>query len=324
MTDALPRFPAIALLLLLAGAGAAALVGALWGLHALMLGWLAAWLWALSLAVGAAGWLLIGALTGGRWCAAAAPVLAPLAASTWIAALAGALLAVAGPMLYPWWGQDTAPTLWLAPGVFGLRSALVLGLWSVMGLLASRGVSPVVAAAILTLHGVAVTIAGADWILSLDPAFGSTAFGAHLGVVQLALALALLAVAAPQGGDIGGLMLACVLGVFYLAAMEYLVSWSGNLPHKAAWYLARQAGGGALLWLSFGLGILLPFAVLLRSRWRQSAAARRAVGAMMLAAGLVHFVWLVAPGHFAAAGLAALAIAMIAATGAALMGRARR
>jgi hypothetical protein len=309
-TSSRPARPVL-VLALLAAAGVLVLATLLWGMRGLALGGLAGWLLLLSLTVGAAVWLLIGALTGGRWLAAAAPVLAPLSGVTWLVALLGVLLVPLVPVLYPWWGQGAAPVAWFAPFSFAVRAVLVLVLWAAIGLLAPRALSPLVAGMLLTLHGLAVSVAGVDWVLALDPEFVSTAFGAHLGVLQLGLALALVALLLPRGGDIGGLMLACVLGVFYLGGMGYLVSWSGNLPHKAAWYLARQEGGGlALLWLSFAVGILGPFAVLLTARARRNALALRVAGVLMLAGGLLHLVWLVAPGNFGAATLIASVIVL--------------
>lgn len=301
--------------------GVAVLVAIMADARALALGGLAAWLFCLSVTVGASVWLLIGALTGGRWLEAAAPVLAPLSKATWIFALMGAAFILAAPVLYPWWtdGTGARQALWLDPALFGLRTAGVLALWSLMGLLATRGVTPLIAALLLCAHGLGVSIAGLDWLLSLDPAFGSTAFGAHLAVLQLGLALALVAVTGRIGqrGDIGGLLLACVLGIFYLAAMEYLVRWAGNLPPKAAWYLARQDGIGlVLLWLSFGLGVLGPFAVLLSTRARRSVIALRWSGVAMLAGGGCHLVWLVAPDRFAAS---PIAVALVVAAGAAAL-----
>lgn len=280
---------------------------------ALALGWLAAWLFLISIPVGASVWLLIGSLTGGRWRAAVAPVLMPLSAATWAVALAGILFVAAGPVLYPWWTDEAQPALWFDPALFGARAALVLILWSLMGFLARRDLPPLAAGLLLVAHGFAVSVAGVDWVLSLDPAFVSTAFGAHLAVLQLALALAVAAMAgaADARGDIGGLMLACVLGVLYLGGMEFIVSWSGNLPHKAAWYLARQdAAGLTVMWLSFVIGILGPFCVLLLTRARRSAATLRPVGAAMLAGGALHVVWLTAAGRMAPAALIALALAI--------------
>ncbi len=278
-------------------------------LRALAQGVLAAWLFCLSLSVGATAWLLIVALTGGRWLARAQPVLAGLSRLTWLAALAGLILLPAtGPLLFPWWQGAAEPALWFGLPFFAARGIAILSLWSILGVAAARGLPPLAAALALVAHAVAVSVAGLDWVLSLDPGFVSTAFGAHFAVLQLALALAVVAATGSGDGDIGGLLIACVLGVFYLGAMEYVVSWTGNLPHKAAWYLARQGGRGlALLWLSFVLGVAGPFAVLLITRLRRSARYLRWVGGTMLAGGLAHLVWLVAPGGVASAAAVALA-----------------
>ncbi|PVA08896.1 hypothetical protein DC366_16485 [Pelagivirga sediminicola] len=299
--------PAAAALLLLAAA--AAMIVAVLTLDpvALARGALAGWLFCLSVCTGASVWLLIGALTGGRWLVRAAPVLGVLARGTWAVALLGVALVPLAPLLFPWWEGETDPALWFDVPFFALRGAAVLILWSVLGFVAMRPLPPVLAALALTLYALAVSVASADWVLSLDPGFVSTAFGAHLAVLQLALALAAVAVLSGGDGDIGGLLLVCVLGVFYLAAMEYVVSWTGNLPHKAAWYLARQDGWGpGWLWLSFIVGIAGPFAALLSSRIRKSAAALRVIGGAMLVGGLAHLVWLLAP-ECGAVGMVAIA-----------------
>lgn len=282
--------------------------------RAIVLGVLSAWLFCLSVTVGGSVWLLIGALTGGRWLAVAGPGLIGLARMTWIVALFGALFIIAGRLLFPWWDQGggAVQTLWLAPASFMARAACILVLWSVIGLLADR-LTPLWAALVLVAHGIAVSVAGVDWVLSLDPSFVSTAFGAQLAILQLTLALATVAILRPagKGSDIGALLLACILGVFYLAGMGFVVSWSGNLPDKAEWYLARQDGGGlALIWISFALGALAPFCLLLGSAVRSNPVMLRWVGAMIVVGGLLHLVWLSAPGAFAGAGSSAAAVAV--------------
>lgn len=306
----IPRPAATAVLLVVA---CAAILGAVLTLDpaALARGALAGWLFSVSVCTGASVWLLIGALTGGGWLARAAPVLGVLARWTLAVALGGVGLVPLAPLLFPWWQGAAEPTLWFDVPFFALRGVAVLILGSVLGFVAMRPLPPALAALALTLYALAVSVAGADWVLSLDPRFVSTAFGAHLAVLQLALALAAVAVLSGGDGDIGGLLLACVLGVFYLAAMEYVVSWTGNLPHKAAWYLARQNGWGVgWLWLSFLVGIAGPFAALLSSRIRHSAAALRVIGGAMLVGGLAHLVWLVAPEGGA---VGAMAVATVAA-----------
>ncbi len=301
--------PAAGLTLLLA----LALTG---GIEALAAGWLAGWLFCLSASVGASVWLMIHALTGGRWIGAGRHVLVPLAALTPLAALAGLPLIVALPQLYPWWPDEPSlrGALYLNAPAFGIRAAVILAGWSIIGLLAGR-MGPKGAAAGLIFHALVVGIGGLDWMLSRDPDFGSTTFGALWAVLQLAIAVHVgaLALRPAAGGraiaDWGALMLACVLGAFYFAAMQFLVSWSGNLPDKASWYLARQSGGG--FWLAmaaFVLGAVLPFAALLPARVRTSAGALRVVALPALLAALLWLCWICAPGEGALAAVGALGL----------------
>ncbi len=284
------------------------------GIGGLAAGWLAAWLFCLGLCVGASGWLMIHAVIGGRWIGAGRHVLEPLAALTPFAALAGLPLLLVLPQLYPWWpGEDSARgALYLNATAFLIRAAIILVGWSLIGVFAAR-MGRGLAIAGLIFHGLAVSFAGLDWVLSRNPDFGSTTFGALLAVLQLALALHLAALALRRDdpravADWGGLMLACVLGVFYLAAMQFLVSWSGNLPGKAAWYLARLAGAGqAVLVLAVLAGTVVPFLALLPSRWRSDAARLRMIAVCVLAGGLLYLVWICAPGQHGLSVVVALA-----------------
>ena len=42
-----------------------------------------------------------------------------------------------------------------------------------------------------------------------------------------------------MAGDLGGLLIATLLGVVYLEFMTFVVAWYGDLPDKAAWFLKR-------------------------------------------------------------------------------------
>ena len=178
---------------------------------------------------------------------------------------------------------------------------MVLALWAGLSRVARRAPGRAAAAAGLAVYALTISVAGVDWLLSLDPDFVSTDFGAQLAVTQIGAGLALpaalgLAPVAAARADWGGLLLACLLGAVYLAGMQFLVAWSGDLPRKAAWYLARNQGAGlALAWATFGLGALAPFAILLRTAWRGAERPLRLVGALMLAGGFGHLVWIVAP-----------------------------
>jgi hypothetical protein len=160
-----------------------------------------------------------------------------------------------------------------------------------------------VGAPALIFHAVAVTVIGVDWVLSLEPHFRSTVFGAALGVTQLlaALAWAALLEPEPQGfrgkaGDLARLMMAAALGAIYLGFAQFLVAWYGNLPDKAAWFLKREEPPWILLeGASVALSAVLPIAALLPAFLRRSPRALAWIGAGVLAGVLLHVVWLVGP-----------------------------
>ncbi|EKE44607.1 hypothetical protein OCGS_1445 [Oceaniovalibus guishaninsula JLT2003] len=293
-------------------------------------GWLAGWVFALSVATGSAVVIHIHTLTGGRWRLAGDPWLGIAAAATPALALGGAVVFAARDLLYPWingagpWGEVGA--LWLNMPFWTLRLVLILAVWAGIALVAMRRAGPVVAAVALVLYGVTISVAGVDWLLSLAPGFTSTDFAAMLAITQIACAFALPAVLGLSGADgqarsdWGALLLTGLLGVVYLAGMQFLVSWSGDLPGKAAWYLARNRGPGLpFIWAMVLLGAVAPLAILVRSAWRGSVPALRVAGALVLAGAAAHTVWIVAPlsdpAAFGAIPAALLAAALLASLG---------
>jgi hypothetical protein len=305
-----------------------------WGLlapsGAVAAGWLIGCLFWLGIAVGAVVLLAVHALTGGRWGAALWPALAPAAASLPGFGLLGLPLALALPLAFPWATDPSAA----APGVaryylnipgWSLRAGLAILGWSLLALLLLRGArgAPrrhrLTAAIGLAFHAAIVTLVAMDWVLSVDPRFTSSAFGADFAVMQLMAALAWAAAlrVAPAGGagragDLGGLLLAMTLGALYLGFAQYLVIWYGNLPDKAAWYLHRQEMG----WRGLDLAAILltgilPFAVLIREDWRNNPRVLAGIGMAVLLGLLLHWAWLLGPA-FGPLALLAAALAWIA------------
>ncbi|MGE0315073.1 MAG: hypothetical protein AB7P21_25940 [Lautropia sp.] len=283
-------------------------------------GWLAVWLALLSATVGAGAWLAIGGLTGGRWLDAAAAPFARLARLTPLAAAGGLGFVLAAPLIYPWIDPSageplpSAKAAWLSAHAFGWRSAGVLVLWSLMGLLAARRPTPFAAALWLLAWAISVTLAATDWLLARDPEFVSTDIGFFLALVQLATALAAILVAragdragggpgvdggqwsVPQRADLAALLMTCALAITYLSSMQYLVSWSGNLPHAAAWYETRNTGAGdTIRLLAMMLGGVVPFAMLIARRWRRGSRTVRIAAASLCCGVLLHLAWMVAP-----------------------------
>lgn len=285
-----------------------ALFGIAWALGTGLLGALfAGWTIVLALPVGATTLLLIHALTGGRWGAALRPALAPAAAATPVAALCALPFLVLPSAVYPDFAasgidQGVRDLYLNDPGV-GLRGTAVLVVWSAAGLYAALVPAPgrLVPALLLVAHAVAVSIAGFDWLMAQDPTWSSTVIGAQLGAGQIVLALAWCAVvplelAPGEREDLAKLLLACTLGVAYLAFSAFLVHWSGNLPHDASWYLVRVAPAwAATAALAVVAGLLLPLALLLTRRGRGDSSRLRFVGLGALLGNAALLLWLIGP-----------------------------
>ena len=153
----------------------------------------------------------------------------------------------------------------------------------------AAGAGTLFAALGLIFYAVVTSFVWIDWILSAEPPFISTSFGASVAVSQILAALAFAAFAAPgldqrAVRDLGGLMLATALGLTYIDFMAVLVIWYGDLPEKVGWFVVR--GFAPWTWLAFAAFVfisVLPVLALLLERVRTSRAALRAISASILA-----------------------------------------
>ncbi|MCQ0987076.1 hypothetical protein [Jiella marina] len=295
--------------------------------------YLAAFVLAISAGMGASVLLHAHRLTGGFWGEAARPTLEGLAATVPFVSIAGLALIVLQFAIYPWIGEGAlserpaVASLYLNPLGFGIRLVFILALWSAMAVSAAglAFVNRIASGLFLALYAFTVNFAAIDWIMSLEPHWASTTFGALFAITQIAIALALL-LWVDAGGearprdDLAKLTLASILGVVYMTFMQFLVQWSGNLPEKVEYYLLR----GSVLWqgvliLSLGAAALA-FVILSRTALRQSRSATRFAGLVTLVAALLFLWWEMAPTFdnalgvvFSLIALAAAAMAMIAA-----------
>ena len=310
-------------ILLLLAAILVVVVGRLGPYPNLLRGWLFAFaIWS-SVPIGSMTLLLIHRLTGGRWGVAAGPVLRPLAAMLPLVAI-GFVPVLAGlPHIYPWAADpgQVKPDVahwYLSQPAFVLRSAIALVGWSVLGVTFGAGARGRVLAAIgLAFFGLTISLVAVDWYLSVEPRYVATAFACMIAVQQLLAALALVAVISPTeldgkaAGDIGGLLIATLLGVVYLEYMTFVVAWYGDLPDKAEWFLKRSTGAWtAILVTTFAMAVL-PFAMLLLRSVRSSRAGLRTAGILLLIGTMMHLAWLIVPAFAAQASVAAIGVIVL-------------
>ena len=150
-----------------------------------------------------------------------------------------------------------------------------------------------------------------DWIVLLDPGWYSTGFplvwisAQAIAGIALAIAAAVAFGANPaergeshhvRGLDWGNLMLAAILVWMYVAFVQLLIIWSGNLPAETAWYRHRDFG----FWRWWALAVALvefgaPFLLLLSRVVKKHRRGLGAVTSLLLVGQLAYTTWLIAP-----------------------------
>ncbi len=243
--------------------------------------YLIAYTFAVSVAIGAAAFVMAAHAMGAQWpvvvrrvcesCAATLPLLGILSIP---------LLASIG-LLYPWMHPEriTDPRAhallvhklpFMNAPLFCVRAVIYLGLWSLIAILLRRwslrmdapdapDLRPRLRAfssALLPALGITGTFAAFDWLMSLSPVFYSTAFGLYLlagGFVAFIGLLAVLLRIAQNAGflvaanrshwyAIGRLLFAFLVFWAYIAFFQLLIIWLGNKPIEITFYLDRMHG----------------------------------------------------------------------------------
>lgn len=302
-----------------AGAVAGLVAAALLDVRAAFQGWLIGFVLAGMAPVGALALLLIGRVTGARW----TEPLQPIAAATPVLCVLAVPMVAGYALIFPWSSASLDPLsgqpIWLAPPFFIVRTIVILGGWSALALLGvRRRLTPLVAALGLLAHGLFVSVAAYDWMLSVQPGWVNTSMGINLAAQQIGAACAIVGllgrVSDKQAPAFVGLLAAAVLGVAYLELMDYIIVWYGNLPEKVSWYFQREQG----LWWVLApvatlVGLLIPLPVLgFGGGWRRKLAI---AGGFGLAGFVLYDVWMMAPA-FGVGVLPAAALAVVVQVGA--------
>ena len=328
----------IAVLLIGVAAAVVLAIGVAFSPRAVAWGWLIGFLVWSSAPIGAIALALIHETTGGRWGLAAAPTLRLGGLCALFLPFFFALLFARLETLYPWanGAASTAPDVawyYFNVPVFAAIGFVALLGWAAVGALLATGALGLLGASIaLVFHGFAFSLVSVQWMLSIDPQYSDSAFGAEIGVQQIMLALAVVAALRPRraveiaDGDIGGLLLATSLGAFYLGLMTFIVKWYGDQPVDVSWYLARVRGPwGVFLIGAFLFGSVAPIVGCAWERVRASPAAMQAIGLSAIAGIFLHDLWFAgsaAPALAAAAAfLALVAMACLSAGAAAVLDR---
>ena len=293
--------------------------------------WMVAFLFFLSLAIGALYFVLIHYSVQAGWGVVLRRVGETVAAALPVFAILFVPLVFGMQALFPWSRPDAGADhllQWKAPFLntrfFLMRAAFYFAVWSALALYWYRGSRAQDASgdvrislrlrrfsgpALLAL-ALTQTFAAIDWIMSLTPKWYSTVFGVYFFSGALVSFFALLALAAAllRNGplrdvvsvehlhDVGKLVFAFVCFWAYIAFSQFFLIWYGNLPEETGWYHVRLSGSWKALSAALALGhFVLPFLFLMgRTVKRRTAGLLMGAGWMLLM-HLLDIYWLVMP-----------------------------
>jgi hypothetical protein len=328
-----PRARRVSLAVGIGALVATSLGGALGSAERFSHAWLIAVLLWLGVAVGCLAVALMHQLTGGQWGAAIERVLEAAARTIPWLALAFLPIVFWLPSLYEWArparvAADPAlahKAIYLNVPFFVARAVVYFVIWAILARLLDRwsverdeAAHPAVtirlrglASVGLIALGLTVSFAAMDWVMSLEARWYSTVFGGLVGVGWIMTAFAFaIAVATLAGNrepfaallsakvrlDLGNLLMTFVILWTYLAFVQLLICWSGNIPEEVSWYVRRLNGGWQGVAVFLGAGrFLIPLFVLLSRAAKRSPAVMAAVSLFLVGTEWVNDVWLVLP-----------------------------
>ena len=287
----------------------------------------------LGLTLGALGFVMIHQLSGGAWGVVARQSLGAASRVMPVVTLLFIPIAIGMPHLYEWTHADVVnadPILrgkaaYLNTSFFLVRAAIYFIVWNGLVFLLNKWSKeqdetgnlelPLrmqrVSAGGLLLHVLCVSFAAFDWVMSRDPHWFSTIYGALVlvgqGLVAMAfqiIVLAWLARRKPMSealtpvylGDLAGLMFAMVVLWAYMSFSQYLIIWSGNLPEEIMWYLHREQPG----WIPLAIVLVVfhfaaPFFLLLMRGIKRNPSLVTKVAMLVIVARVIDLFWLIAP-----------------------------
>ena len=295
--------------------------------------YLIGYMFVLGLTLGGLGFTMIHQLSGGAWGVVARQ---SLGAASRVLPLLTALffpIVVGMPHLYEWTHADKVAAdpilqgkaLYLNTNAFIMRAVIYFAVWNGLVFLLNklsadqdRTGDPAVALKMQRVSGIGmllfvltVTFASFDWLMSRDPHWFSTIYGALVlagqALITLAFQIIVLvwlskkkpmsqALTATYLHDLSTLMFGFTVVWAYFSFSQYLIIWSGNLPEEILWYIHReQSGWFALSFVLVLFHFIVPFAILLSRHNKRAGQVVTKVAALIILARLLDLFWLIAP-----------------------------
>ncbi|MBN8969041.1 MAG: hypothetical protein J0G95_11350 [Rhizobiales bacterium] len=307
------RYRAIAVLCL--AAGIIVVAGIFFDARTTLAAYLIAWVATASIPIGALALLQMTYLVHRAWTNDLHRILIAATETLPLCGLLALPILLGQPELYPAAeGSVDLPAFkaaYLSPWFFATRTIVFFAIWYALAFWAKaawKNPDRMARAASvgLIVYALTASLAGIDWLQSLNPEFHSSIYGllfisfTWMSGLAFALGVGLSSHTwIPSARGYGGLFLSMILLWAYLHAMQYIVIWSGNIPDEVTWYLARSTDGWQyVVMLLASAQFVGPFLLLLSERARRdrkvllglciATLVLRVVEALVLAAPGIH------------------------------------
>jgi hypothetical protein len=169
-----------------------------------------------------------------------------------------------------------------------------------------------VSAPFTIIFAATATLAGFDWLMSLNPYWFSTMFGVYIfsGMVVTSLAAIIIGtvllrragmlgrgvVSADHLYSLGALLFAFVCFWAYIAFSQYMLIWYANVPEESFYFVHRLEGDWFPVSVALALvRFVIPFLVLMPRRAKMNERTLVWVSVLMLVGQLLDLYWIVMP-----------------------------
>jgi hypothetical protein len=298
-------------------------------------GYLSAYTYGLSIALGALILLLTCNAMDAKWPTIVRRLMESISATLPLYALLFVPILFGMGRLYPWMHPERIVDAharelvvhklpYLNVPFFVVRAVVCFVIWSTTALLLRRWSlqndevyserrkdrAQALSAAMLPVTAITLTVAAIDWVMSITPTWISTMFGIYFwsgGFVAAISLVALLAWFCDRRGLIRGLkpshyhalgrlMLAFVIFWGYSGFFQYMLIWIANLPIDVTFFVPRSQGNWAVVSIVLASAqFFIPFLVLLFWQFKRSGGRLAVMAAWIVAVHFIDAQWMVTP-----------------------------
>ncbi|MBV6445925.1 MAG: quinol:cytochrome C oxidoreductase [Ignavibacteriales bacterium] len=169
----------------------------------------------------------------------------------------------------------------------------------------------VLSAVFIPIFAITLTLAGIDWMMSLDAHWFSTIYGVYVfsGALLAGLAATTLAVVMLKErgylhprmhndslASLGGLLFAFINFWAYIAFSQFLLIWYANLPEETVWFIRRWEGAWSIITLVLiVVHFLVPYTMLVSAPSKKNPKRLKFAAVWILFAHLIDLYWLIMP-----------------------------